>query len=85
VLAEAVQTILRRVGYPEPYEALKELSRGRALTLESLHAFVDALDVPEGVKDELRALTPEGYTGLAAKLARTIVRDDLAAAAKQRF
>ncbi|HWQ13777.1 MAG TPA: adenylosuccinate lyase [Roseiflexaceae bacterium] len=85
VLAEAVQTILRRVGYPEPYEALKALSRGRALTLEALHAFVDELDVPEAVKEELRALTPEGYTGLAAKLARTIIRDDLAAVAKQRF
>jgi adenylosuccinate lyase len=85
VLAEALQTILRRVGYPEPYEALKQLTRGKPLTSETLRAFVDALDVPEAVKAELRALTPAGYTGLAAKLARTIVRDDLASVAKQKF
>jgi adenylosuccinate lyase len=74
VLAEAVQTILRREGYPEPYEVMKRLTRGRALTLEQLRAFVDTLDVSESVKEELRALTPEGYTGLAAKLARTITQ-----------
>jgi len=74
VLAEAVQTILRREGYPEPYEVLKQLTRGRALTLEGLRQFVDTLDVADSVKDELRALTPEGYTGLAAELARTAVR-----------
>jgi adenylosuccinate lyase len=74
VLAEAVQTILRREGYPEPYEALKQLTRGRALTLADLHAFVDALDVADAVKAELRALTPEAYTGRAADLARTIAK-----------
>ena len=74
VLAEAIQTILRRESYPEPYEALKRLTRGRALTLADLHAFVDTLDVPEAVKAELRALRPEEYTGRAAELARTIVK-----------
>jgi adenylosuccinate lyase len=74
VLAEAVQTILRRAGYHEPYEALKGLTRGKALTLADLRAFVEALEVSEAVKAELRELTPEGYTGLAPKLARTIVR-----------
>jgi adenylosuccinate lyase len=74
VLAEAVQTILRREGYPEPYEVLKQLTRGRALTLEGLRQFVDTLDVADPVKDELRALKPEGYTGLAADLARSAVR-----------
>jgi adenylosuccinate lyase len=74
VLAEAVQTILRREGYPEPYEVLKELTRGRALTLDGLRAFVDALDVSDAVKAELRALTPEGYTGRAGDLARTIAK-----------
>jgi adenylosuccinate lyase len=69
VLAEAVQTILRREGFPEPYEALKAATRGRALTLEALHEFIAALDVPPAVRDELLALTPEGYIGLAAKLA----------------
>jgi adenylosuccinate lyase len=74
VLAEAVQTILRRVGYPEPYEALKALTRGRELTVELLHRFVDELQVDEAVRAELRALTPEGYIGLAARLAR--LRDE---------
>jgi adenylosuccinate lyase len=74
VLAEAVQTILRRERYHEPYEALKALTRGRAMTLEDLHSFVEQLEVSERVKAELRALTPEKYTGLAPKLARTIVR-----------
>ncbi|NWF80519.1 MAG: adenylosuccinate lyase [Chloroflexi bacterium] len=77
VLAEAIQTILRREGYPEPYEALKALTRGRELSLEALHAFVEALDIPDTVKDALRALTPAGYTGLAARLAR--IRDDRSA------
>jgi adenylosuccinate lyase len=75
VLAEAIQTILRRESYPNPYEALKTLTRGRTLTLEALRAFIDGLDVPEPIRQELRALTPEGYTGLAADLARTIVKD----------
>jgi adenylosuccinate lyase len=74
VLAEAIQTILRRVGYPEPYEALKKLTRGRELTLEALRAFVDGLDVAETVKEELRALRPETYTGRAAQLTRTIIK-----------
>ena len=70
VLAEAVQTILRRIGYPEPYEALKGLSRGRALSLDDLRAFVRGLDLPDAVREELLALTPETYIGLAPKLAR---------------
>jgi adenylosuccinate lyase len=70
VLAEAVQTILRRTGYAQPYEALKTLTRGRTLTMDDLHTFIEHLDVAPEVKDELRALTPENYTGLAAKLVR---------------
>ncbi len=77
VLAEAVQTILRREGYPEPYEVMKRLTRGRALTLEQLRAFVETLDVPASVKEELRALTPESYTGLASKLAWTIAKREM--------
>ncbi|WP_129627167.1 adenylosuccinate lyase [Candidatus Oscillochloris fontis] len=72
VLAEAVQTILRRIGYPEPYEALKQLSRGRAMTMEDLHRFVAEIQVEDSVKAELLALTPEGYTGLAAQLATVL-------------
>jgi adenylosuccinate lyase len=70
VLAEAIQTILRRTGYPEPYEALKGLTRGRDLTLHDLREFVKGLAIDESVRSELLALTPEGYIGLAAKLAR---------------
>ena len=72
VLAEAIQTILRRENYPEPYEALKKLSRGQALTLEGIRAFIDTLDVSDEVKAELRALQPETYTGKAAELVRTL-------------
>jgi len=70
VLAEAIQTILRRVGYPEPYEALKKATRGRALTAEDLQVFIAALDVAPEIKAELQALNPATYTGLASKLAR---------------
>ena len=70
VLAEAIQTILRRENYPEPYEALKRLTRGQTPTLATIHAFVETLDVTPAVRDELLALVPENYTGLAAKLAR---------------
>lgn len=70
VLAEAVQTILRRAGYPEPYERMKQLTRGRLLTLDDLRAFVETLEVAESVKAELRTLTPDAYVGLAPKLAR---------------
>ena len=74
LLAEAVQTILRREGFPEPYEALKQLTRGRALSLELLQQFVEGLAITDAVKAELLALTPEAYVGLAARLAR--LRDD---------
>jgi adenylosuccinate lyase len=70
VLTEAIQTVLRRVGYAQPYETLKTLSRGRALTLADLRAFVDTLEIAPAVKAELQALTPETYLGLAEKLAR---------------
>jgi adenylosuccinate lyase len=70
VLAEPIQTILRRAGYAEPYELLKGLTRGRHLSLDDLRAFVETLAVEEDIKAELRALAPERYLGLAAKLAR---------------
>ncbi|KAB8144881.1 adenylosuccinate lyase [Chloroflexia bacterium SDU3-3] len=72
VLAEAIQTILRRESYPEPYEALKKLTRGHAITAESLAAFIDQLDVSDAVKGELRALAPETYIGKAPELVRTL-------------
>lgn len=70
VLAEAIQTILRREAYPEPYEVLKRLTRGQAPTLDDIRQFIQTLDVSPAVKAELAALTTEAYTGLAVKLAR---------------
>jgi adenylosuccinate lyase len=65
VVAEAIQTILRREQYPNPYEALKELTRGQqGITQQSLHAFVDGLKVNASVKKELKSVTPFNYTGL---------------------
>ena len=65
VVAEAIQTILRREAYPHPYEALKALTRtNSAITEESIRHFIDGLDVSENVKNELRAITPHNYTGI---------------------
>ena len=64
VVAEGIQVILRREGYPQPYEALKELTRGKSLvTREHLHEFIDGLYVTPEVKQELKKLTPHNYTG----------------------
>ena len=70
VLGEAVQTIMRKHGIPEPYEKLKALTRGRAVDRRLLHEFVHTLDLPEDERDRLLELTPAGYIGLAANLAR---------------
>ncbi|OEY99326.1 MULTISPECIES: adenylosuccinate lyase [Stenotrophomonas] len=72
VLAEAVQTVMRRYGLPNPYEQLKSLTRGQGITAESMKAFVESLDLPEDAKQGLRDLTPGGYIGLAADLAKAI-------------
>jgi adenylosuccinate lyase len=65
VVAEAIQTILRREGYPKPYEALKDLTRtGEKLNQENLHVFIKGLNVSEAVKKELLAITPFNYTGI---------------------
>ena len=72
VLGEAVQTVLRAAGVPDGYERLKEFTRGRAIDGGMLGAFIDSLPLADAEKRRLRALTPEGYTGLAAQLARQI-------------
>ena len=73
VLGEAIQTVLRRYGAPEPYEQLKALTRGRrGITRESLHAFIDALTIPGDAKARLKALTPATYVGDAAELAKRV-------------
>jgi adenylosuccinate lyase len=66
VVAEAIQTVLRREGYPQPYEALKELTRGKGgINRESMHAFVDGLEISTQVKEELKQITPQNYVGVS--------------------
>ena len=72
VLAEPIQTVMRRHGLPNPYERLKELTRGKAITRESITAFIETLELPEAEKQRLRALTPGNYIGKAAELAQRI-------------
>ena len=69
VLAEAVQTVMRRYGIENPYEKLKALTRGRAVTKELLQEFIVTLDIPDAEKQRLLALTPASYTGNAAQMA----------------
>ncbi|NLW97690.1 MAG: adenylosuccinate lyase [Xanthomonadaceae bacterium] len=72
VLAEAVQTVMRRHGLPNPYEQLKALTRGQGITAESMRAFIQSLDLPEADRQRLLAMTPASYTGLASELASGI-------------
>jgi adenylosuccinate lyase len=66
VVAEAIQTVLRREGYPQPYEALKELTRGKGgINRDSMHQFINGLEVREEIKAELLKITPQNYTGVA--------------------
>jgi adenylosuccinate lyase len=68
VVAEAIQTILRREDYPEPYEALKALTRGKnGITRESMHEFIDGLKIAAVVKKELKKISPHNYTGVRLK------------------
>ena len=68
VVAEAIQTILRREKYPKPYEALKDLTRGKSsINKENIHQFIDKLNVSAKVKKELKKITPFNYTGISAK------------------
>jgi adenylosuccinate lyase len=65
VVAEGIQTILRREGYPKPYEALKELTRTHdKITSTAITAFINSLAVSDAVKEELRLITPFNYTGI---------------------
>ncbi len=72
VLAEAIQTVMRRHGLPNPYEQLKALTRGRGITRDSVREFIAGLELPQADKQRLLELTPERYTGLASDLARAI-------------
>jgi adenylosuccinate lyase len=65
VVAEAIQTILRRENYPNPYEALKGLTRtNTVINKESIATFIDGLEVPDHIKNELKSISPENYTGI---------------------
>jgi len=74
VLAEAVQTVMRRYAVPEPYERLKALTRGQAVDEAAMQAFVASLPLPDDARSRLLALRPETYTGRAAMLARSVRR-----------
>ncbi|NCX49860.1 MAG: adenylosuccinate lyase, partial [Gammaproteobacteria bacterium] len=72
VLAEPVQTVMRRYGIEKPYEQLKELTRGKPIDEESLRAFIGNLDIPEDAKQALLDMTPLTYTGSAEAQARNV-------------
>ena len=69
VLAEPIQTVMRRYGIENPYEKLKTLTRGETITARTLNTFIHSLDLPDQVKVQLCELTPSSYTGLASSLA----------------
>ena len=75
VLAEAVQTVLRKNGIPDAYETMKDLTRGQGITREGLRKFLEGLDLPEDDKNRLLELTPATYTGIAESLVRHISSD----------
>jgi adenylosuccinate lyase len=72
VLAEPIQTVMRRYGVEKPYEKLKELTRGRHIGQADLSTFIDGLDIPETARAQLRALTPASYIGWAEALAKKV-------------
>ena len=72
VLAEPIQTVMRRYAIENPYEKLKELTRGKGITPEALLAFIDGLDMPQQAKEELKQLTPASYIGNAVAQAKRI-------------
>jgi adenylosuccinate lyase len=72
VLAEAVQTVMRRHGLPNPYEQLKALTRGHGIDEQSMRAFIATLDLPADAKQRLLEMTPGSYSGLAVQLAHEI-------------
>jgi adenylosuccinate lyase len=72
VLAEPIQTVMRRYGIEEPYEKLKALTRGNVMDQATIQSFIDTLDIPESAKTELKALTPAFYIGNASAQAKNI-------------
>jgi adenylosuccinate lyase len=72
VLAEPIQTVMRRHGVRGAYEKLKEVTRGKTVSAEDLRGLIESLEIPEAEKQRLLAMTPASYTGLAAELARRV-------------
>ena len=72
VLAEPIQTVMRRYGIEKPYEKLKDLTRGKRVDQAGMQAFVEQLDLPDEVKESLKALTPANYIGNAIEQAKKI-------------
>ena len=72
VLAEPIQTVMRRYGLPQPYEQLKALTRGKGITEQALREFISGLDLPPDVRARMLAMTPRSYIGLAQALAKTV-------------
>ncbi|MBL4820136.1 MAG: adenylosuccinate lyase, partial [Gammaproteobacteria bacterium] len=72
ILAEPIQTVMRRYGIDQPYEKLKQLTRGQAITRDILASFIDNLEIPEAARSELKALTPATYIGNAIEQSRNI-------------
>ncbi|MCJ8299545.1 MAG: adenylosuccinate lyase, partial [Pseudomonadales bacterium] len=72
ILAEPIQTVMRRYGIEKPYEKLKELTRGQDMNKETIRSFIDTLEMPEAAKDALKKMTPHNYIGNAAEQAKRI-------------
>ena len=73
ILAEPIQTVMRRYGLPNPYEQLKELTRGKEnISKETIHKFINGLAIPDKEKERLHNLTPQNYIGKATELARNV-------------
>lgn len=72
VLAEPIQTVMRRYGIEEPYEKLKALTRGKTVNAETIQAFIDTLEIPESAKQSLKQMTPASYIGIAETLAKSV-------------
>src|SRR5699024_291310 len=73
LMAEPVQTVMRRYGVEKPYEKLKSLTRGKRITSQDLEQFIDALNVPDAAKEEMKALTPANYIGRAIQFVDELV------------
>jgi adenylosuccinate lyase len=73
VLAEPIQTVMRKLGKANPYEQLKELTRGKKMSAEIMRQFIEGLDIPDEDKQRLAALTPAAYTGIADRLVDAIL------------